>query len=103
MQGVGKSQLILALAQYFEPKGFRCAGQDPDIFYSLEQARETAPGADMYFIEHQSMKTVKAGPGDVVIRMDRVTDAPTEQGLPDLSAPELTRPATNPTPEKLEA
>ncbi len=52
-QGIGKSQLVLALAGQFQRQGLVCAGQDPDVFTSRGEALRERPGAEVYFIEHQ--------------------------------------------------
>lgn len=77
--GTGKSTLILGLARHYEVLGQQCAGHDPDVFHSRKQALQEAPGADVYFIEHSTMSTVDALPGERVIRIDVVpTAAPQE-------------------------
>ena len=75
MQGVGKSTLIRLLAADFQRRGRVCAGQDPDIFSSLGEAQAECPGADVYFVEHQRMDTVKAGSGHFVIHMEQMPAA----------------------------
>jgi energy-coupling factor transporter ATP-binding protein EcfA2 len=71
-QGVGKSQLILALAAYYASKGRVCAGQDPDVFWSRADAQREKPGADVYFIECDKESDLRAMPGELVIRMEHV-------------------------------
>ncbi len=71
-QGVGKSQVILALAAAQQARGLRCAGQDPAVYTSRSEALQDAPGADVYFIEPQSEEAVDACAGELVIRLSRV-------------------------------
>lgn len=71
-QGVGKSQVILTLAAAQQARGLRCAGQDPAVYTSRSEALQDAPGADVYFIEHQSEDAVDACAGELVIRLSRV-------------------------------
>lgn len=73
-QGVGKSQLILALASYYGSKGLVCAGQDPDVFESRAVALREKPGANVYFIECNKESDLCAMTGDLVIRMEHVTE-----------------------------
>lgn len=71
-QGVGKSQVIVALAAAYQARGLVCAGQDPAVYTSRKEALQDAPGADVYFIEHQSEDAVDACAGELVIRLSRV-------------------------------
>ena len=71
--------LILALAPSYCIGGQTCAGVDPEVFTSRAEALAEHPGADVYFIEHLSMETVDAQPGDLVIRMESVSQAQAEQ------------------------
>lgn len=75
IQGVGKSTLIRLLAADFQRRGRVCAGQDPCVFSTLDEAQAEQPGADVYFIEHLSMETVNAGPGHFIINMSRTPAA----------------------------
>lgn len=71
-QGVGKSMLILALAAQYQARGLVCAGQDPEVFTSRSEALESAPGADVCFVEHLCEQGLDALPGELVIAMARV-------------------------------
>lgn len=75
-QGVGKSMVILALANDFEARGQRCAGQDPDVFTSRREALEQCPHADVYFIEYLREEDMRAFPGEIVVRLSMVPRQP---------------------------
>jgi hypothetical protein len=63
--------LIMDMAARYMAAGSVCAGQHPDIFTSRQEALDAAPGAEVYFIEHQDGSTLDALPGELVIRMER--------------------------------
>lgn len=77
--GTGKTTLAVALSERFEAQGFVCAGADaPEVgfIHTRAQARSCWPDAQVIFLEHLSDATLDAGPGDVVIRIERMAPTP---------------------------
>lgn len=83
--GTGKTTLAVALSERFEAQGIVCAGADaPEVgfIHTRAQARSCWPDAQVIFLEHLSDDTLDAGPGDVVIRIERMAPAPKAETAP---------------------
>lgn len=70
-QGVGKSQVVAALAAAYQARGRVCAGHDPELFTSRAEAEQKAPGADVCFIEYHTAEALDARDGELVVQLSR--------------------------------